>query len=313
MSKYQDFLSSLGLKVNGNDATGYISDYPVIAKIIPTSQYPMIIEFVTYLSDEEKESIINSLKSNYKNLQADSTLFGIVVGITGISYKKLFDNVNNVIISITQELSNHNALNKDYCPLCGEELLDEGTSCVVDNYTYIIHSHCKEELKLSVNEANQAYIEAPNNILKGLLGALVGAVAAVVVFEILYWLGFFSALSSFVGIALGTFLYKKFGGKPTILMVVLVSLITITFVIGDLVFIYVRAANELVKSTELSDLYINIKSTGFQCFLDCMKVKEFSRSFISDLIMNILFCFIGAIYEIITMVKAVKGIKQKIE
>ena len=123
------------------------------------------------------------------------------------------------------------------------------------------------------------------------------------IFYILYTIGFVSAITSFVSIVLGVVLYKKFGGKPDKIMILIVTLVTFVVLILTLLFIYVSASNVLVTE-------YGFTSTGIQAFKDMMTVKEFKASFTSDLVMTIIFTAIGAGYEVYSLNKKVKRMDQ---
>lgn len=71
-----------------------------------------------------------------------------------------------------------------------------------------------------------------------MLGGLIGAVLAIV----LYFVGFVAAISSVVAVMVGAKLYQKFGGKPNGTMVVIVSLTSLVCVMLSVVVIYVFVA-----------------------------------------------------------------------
>lgn len=56
--------------------------------------------------------------------------------------------------------------------------------------------------------------ETPENVGKGVLGILIGALAGIALYNGLYALGFIAAITGFVMAWLSIFLYGKFSGKP---------------------------------------------------------------------------------------------------
>lgn len=309
MYNFEKFEEKYGIKIEKNHGVGLIENFNT--EIFINKQYPFVLSFQTYLNDESKREVIDYVKSNFKNVFIEFNLFGFIVGFTGFSFKKIEENVINFIDQFVEKLHSLNALDSKHCPVCGEEFNENKVECKIDQITCIIDTKCKEELKASLTEANESYEKAPNNVLKGLLGALIGGVAAVAVYFILVNLGFFSSLSSFVGIVLGAFLYTKFGGKPSILMIVIVSLVTIIFLLVSNFGMYVIIANRLIENA--NEGYTTFTSTGLKAFFDCMSVSEFKAAFISDTLMTAFFTVLGAVYEIIVLVRNVKSIKQKIE
>ena len=78
-----------------------------------------------------------------------------------------------------------------------------------------------------MRKKDKNFEETPNNYGKGVLGLLLGALIGAVSYVILFMLGFISAISAFLSIMLGSLFYKKFGGKPNKVMVVMAALISV--------------------------------------------------------------------------------------
>ena len=133
----------------------------------------------------------------------------------------------------------------------------------------------------------------------GFLGALVGGVAGFAVAFILYLCGVISAISAFVAVVLGAFLYKKFGGKENKMMILIVSVTSLAFMILAVFSVYLCAAGAAAKE---AGLVMN----AFEAFKTCMGVEEFSSAFTQDLIMTIVFSILSIVYEVVMLLRKVK-------
>lgn len=130
---------------------------------------------------------------------------------------------------------------------------------------------------------------------------MIGGVAGAVIAIILNIVGFYAGLSSFVAFIVGVLLYKKFGGKPNKMMIVIVSATTFVMMIIAVLAIYLVVAG--IAATEAG---VNINA--FEAFKICMEDKDFSTAFIADMTMTLLFTVIGCVSEI---VKTARDIQRK--
>lgn len=145
----------------------------------------------------------------------------------------------------------------------------------------------------------------PNNYAKGFLGALLGALVGVTIFVILFFLGFISALSAFVAVLLGAYLYKKLGGKPNKAMVAIVSLTSLVSLVLALFLLYVLAAGGLAIEEELT-------LKGIDTFRYYMENNpDFSREFTYNLILTVVFSLIGCGYEIYALTRSIRRKKAR--
>lgn len=150
-----------------------------------------------------------------------------------------------------------------------------------------------------ITTENEDFDETPNNYLRGLLGAILGGLVGAAIAFALYLVGFVSAISAFVAAALGSLLYKKFGGKPNKVMIVIVTMTTFVLILLSVFAIYVYAA--FIAAREYG---VNI--SAMEAFSICMQDSEFSRLFITDIILSIFFSILGVVYHIVMMVRSTK-------
>ena len=133
--------------------------------------------------------------------------------------------------------------------------------------------------------------ETPENVGKGVLGILIGALAVIVLYNLLYAIGFVSAITGFVMAWLSILLYGKFSGKPGskkgIILTIVIGLIA-TFIA-----VYLAWTIALFPSAK--------EELGYTFFpfladlLPLLKHIEAIGDFIKDLLLALLFTAIGAI------------------
>ena len=169
----------------------------------------------------------------------------------------------------------------------------------IDGFIITIDQTCFANINNSIEQDNQEFKQAPNNYLKGFLGVLVGGVAGFALSFVLYLCGFISAISAFVSVALGAFLYKKFGGKQNKMMVVIVAFTTLACMVLSIFGVYIMSAG--IASAE-----VGAGLNAFEAFAVCIKDKEFSGMFYTDLALSVVFSIVGIVWQAITLFKQIK-------
>ena len=158
---------------------------------------------------------------------------------------------------------------------------------------------CVAEINAAIQNENQAFRDAPNHYLRGFGGAILGGVVGALVAYVLFQIGFISALSVFVAFALGAFLYQKFGGKPNKGMILIVSLTSFVFMIGAVFGVYLVAISNILAKQ-------GVDMTAIEAFRQLMENSEFSRGFLTDLWLTVLFSVVGMVGEVIMLVRKIK-------
>ncbi len=311
--KIKEYFISKGLEIEKNQGYGVINNYEVNLNVEMLNQVsPVQLHFSMHVEEEKKEQIINDLYGlGLKRIDFEFTPFGLFVGLNDITISKLMSKVDDILNKIFEVLDKYEVKKDACCPKCGEELGDDVVVTNIGILKFKMHAACKEELIEDDKLEEKNYIEAPNNYGKGFLGALIGGIVGVVAFEIFISLNIISAISAFISVVLGAFLYRKFGGKPNIVMPIMVFLVTLVFILGDLVFVYVRAADAYAQ---MDGSLVN--GTGFSAFFDIMKgdyklgeeltCQQFQSEFYSNLIVSIVFIILGSGYEVFNMIKSAK-------
>lgn len=284
------FFEERGFAIEGNCAYGKIDNYDASVFVaILDNVAPLRIQLSLHAVGETRQTILNEIRAlNFKFFRMEANLYGILLGFNGMTINSLLKQLPDMLEKITNILNRNGALGTNYCPLCGKELI-EGTykPYVIEKWIKVnIDDECVGKLNDVIKKENEEFSKAPNNYLKGTLGALIGAAAGAIGYFILANFGVIGAISGILAVYLGALLFKKFGGKPTKVMVLIVAVLSILSQLFAVFYIYYNVANVLA-------IDYNITSVGMEAFKDMMGVAEFKSEFTHNLIMTIVFTAIG--------------------
>ncbi len=298
-------LSNYDFEFIKNMGYGHIEGYEI--NVVNNLTAPGPVFFIsTFLNDSKKEEFVLKLNNHkFKLVQADIFDLGVIVMIgsmTASSFEKKYNEVMPIVLEILKELE---APKADICPKTGE-LLDEINSkkIKIDALSFKLSNKAIDELNSSVEEENEAYENQPNNYLKGVLGLLIGGVSGVILTIIFAYFGMVSALAPVASIILGIYLYKKFGGKETGVMIILSFVITLVLILSSLIVMYIITAMAIAK--EQGEILI-----GFDALYYCYQFYPgFNSSFLTDIGLNIAFTLIAEGFLIFRLVKMIKRPKK---
>ena len=299
---FQEFFDQNNLTVNNNSAHGVLNGYEVNYSINNLSA-PLKVHIAFYATEEQKNAITNALKVN-----TDKATFyfldkyGITISVNNVwGMGKTAEKLIRLSKDLCDILTNNGALGAGYCPICGRYTTAENSRARnIDGNLITIDDDCANQINEAITQDNLEFENAPNNYLKGFVGALIGAVAGAVVAIILNIVGFYAGISSFVSFFVGILLYRKFGGKPNKMMIVIVTVTTFVTMILAVLAIYVALAGIAAIDTQYS---------VFEAFSICMADEEFSSAFYVDLAMTLLFTVVGCVSEIVKTARDIKRSK----
>ena len=300
--KLGTYFGDLGFVVTGNDAHGKFKGYEVSVNVtMLDSVAPVKMHVSLYATNEVKALIVNEIKNfKFKYFIVAEDLYGISLGFNDpLTVGKLLNRMDDMLDKIFGVFAKYEAKGLGYCPVCGEELKEESKKYKIDYSLITMDNDCVKGLNAVIEQDNEEFKNAPNNYLKGTVGALLGAFVGAVIFVILFYFGFVSALTSLVAVLLGSFAYKKLGGKPNGVMIVIVTVISVATMLGTLTGIYVLIAEAVAPQ-------YNFSSTGIQAFTDMMTVSEFSGEFVTNLFMTLVYTLLGAGFEAFRLSKSIK-------
>lgn len=296
----KEYFTNKGLIIEKDKGYGIIEGYETNLISQAYGQNPVLLHISTYVLDETKGKIIAEINNmNVKMLNVFFTEYGLAVSITDMTIKKLLNRLDKILDSIYAILKDYGALQKEYCPLCGNILSENSKTYNIDGLSMVLDTDCVEKINEAIEQDNKNFENAPNNYLKGFAGTIIGSIVGAISFVVLYLMGFISGISAFISVLLGTHLYKKFGGKPNKVMILLTVVSTIVVLLLTVFVLYVVMANGLVQENGFT-------SNGIKAFNDMMTIETFKKSFINDMIMTIIFTLIGIVYDVIDLNKSVK-------
>ncbi|MDD5602143.1 MAG: hypothetical protein PHP78_04180 [Candidatus Izemoplasmatales bacterium] len=303
--KLADFFMGYGMKINGNNAYGVVSGYEtnVIVRVLDNVS-PVAIHFSCYSTSEQKRFIEQAFRAAaIKFCRLSFTEYGIFIGLNDITIARLIKRMPDLLSHFIGILSQNGARDANFCPVCGDELDIVTTKKVIaDGLYFIIDNNCVANLNKPIAAENKDFETAPNHYLRGFMGAVLGALAGSVIAVILNVIGFISSISAIVSVILGVYLYKKFQGKPNMMMIVIVACTTLVLMLGAVVGIYVAVAGVAAEEAGVS-------MSAIEAFLYLMEDVEFSRYFYSDLGLTLFFSIVGIGYQAVVVSKSLRRAK----
>lgn len=301
--KIRAFFEERGFVIEGNNAYGKIGNFNAsMNETMLDNVAPVKIQLALHAVGPTRTRILNDLRAlKFKFFRVEANLYGILLGFNGMTINSLLKNLPDMLDKIVGVLNKHGALGENYCPLCGKELVaGQYQTYTVENWIKVdLDEECVGKLNNVIKKENENFAKAPNNYLKGTLGALIGALAGAVAYIILASFGYIAAISAVLAVFLGGLLFQKFGGKPTKVMVLIVAALSILSQLIAVFYIYYNAANVLVAE-------YGFKSAGMAAFQDMMSVAEFKGEFTSNLIMTVVFTLIGVGSYIFNLIRQTK-------
>ena len=157
--------------------------------------------------------------------------------------------------------------------------------------------------------ASEPVPDKHENVVAGIGGAILFSLGGVLLYVLLYQIGFVASISAFVTFALATFGYGLLcGNKKTTSLPSVITPIVVTFIMIILsVFLGIGIA-----------IFIELKKEGYQVtILDVMKAipnllkdKDLRGEFIKDMLFALLFGALGTVGSIIRSVSARKAAKK---
>lgn len=296
------FFTDRGMTVTGKRAYGTADGYEVNAVLHmmdPTA--PLRFQFSCFATPEQRTAIEEAVgAANIPGMPlAAWTPWGLIIGLNAITAKKLLERLPGIYETLLQILKTNGARGVGYCPICGEPLPPDSKQYQILESQVTLDPACLEQINAEIRSENDAYNAAPNNYLRGFGGALIGGLAGALVAYILFQIGFISAISVFVAIALGSFLYQKFGGKANKGMIAIVSATSFVFGIAAVFGAYLLEIRAMLDAEGVS-------MSVFEAFGTLMEDQKFLSAFMGDMAFTVLFSMIGVVCETVVLSRKIK-------
>ncbi len=299
--KVISLLQQYGLTVTGNTAYGIMQGYETsLRSPSPMEQSAYYIHVNFYATDEKKQEIAAELGRTGIKLTATPSAYGLTICFPAAFAGTLVKNLPVLFDRLIALLKQNELPGADTCPYDGKPLIEaEKKRCSINGFYVTLNNDCVSSINRQIEEENRAFANAPNNYMQGICGALIGGIVGAACTIALYYIGFVSSLSAIIAVLLGAFLYRKFGGKPNVMMIVIVSVVSL-ILIGAAFFVsYLIAAGTAAAEAGLH-------MSALDALLICLDDSEFASAFYSDFAMLFVFTIVGIVIVVISLVRQIK-------
>ncbi|MBP5407541.1 MAG: hypothetical protein J6Y42_00190 [Bacilli bacterium] len=295
--KITEVLLRMNFKIEGNGAIGIVDGYEVSCIFNKFANPPFFCHISSYIEDAKKTKVLQEIKNlGIPYFVPSLTRVGVMFNLNAFTYKKFLIIVEGVIRNVVEILKNNDCLGSEYCPATAKELDVDKELCLVNGFPVTLSSEGRDLLNAEIEKENKEFEEAPNNYLKGTAGAIIGALVGALCVIILGLVGFVSAVSAVVSVALGSYLFTKFGGKANKMMVLIVCLSTVIALTLGIYALYLITLHMEIVNNGILDKNV------FQLFNEAFASNdEFRRLFIKDAVLNLVFTVVGLIAMIFTL------------
>ncbi|MCI5745997.1 MAG: hypothetical protein MR270_06935 [Erysipelotrichaceae bacterium] len=262
----------------------------------------LITFYLNYQPSDEVNHEIYSILSSGKNKKFITFRFdqygvsGTVNGMTATSAANTFIEKINQVIDV---LVRNNVAGSECCSMCHEKL-DFNAKLVRVNDRYMkLDEKCYSELSLKIENEEKTFNEAPNNYLKGTLGALIGVLIGCVAYFALYMIGFISGWIAVLAVFLADLLYVRFKGKSNNVKLVIISALSFVGMLVTCLLIYIMIGSAIITQEGLSNV------TALEYILNDSELKS---SLVHDMLLTVVFTALG----IVIMVANIKRKNKKL-
>lgn len=294
MNKYlKAFVEEFNLETRENVQYGTINNYQgyVFIDVYGAPAYQGGI--FAHIGGDNKAKVNEFLTSKKKELK----LFrfevfenAVLFAITGFTYKGVIENYRKVFAEVTQFFTQIGVLDAEYCPICGDKMEEKVLSSINDVPVYL-DAKCAEEKNAIMEKRDEEFKNAPNNYLKGTLGAILGGlIGSVVWIAVVFFTKYISGLIALLIAVLASVGYDLLKGKPTKMKLVIVISTTIIISVVSMLMCYVILASK--NNTTLSNL---------------LSFQENKGAFISDMIFAAFFGGLGSFMAFTFIKKKIRG------
>ena len=186
----------------------------------------------------------------------------------------------------------------DCCPFCGETLEGSEDIRLVGTYGRMFHAHehCFDEYTEQVKSGEIKEAQAPNNTLRGLLGAILGSLAGCIIWALMFlFTDYFVVIVAFL-ISMGAaFMWGKFGGKNN------KAKIAVVWAVSIIMMLLTMLASYLIF------VAVSVDGNVFENFIYNLQVTPSFRSLvIVDTLISFVFIIVANVYMTINVLKTQK-------
>ena len=206
----------------------------------------------------------------------------------------------------------------DCCPICGKPLSqhaaedvaatdtmntppftnDRGEAKLIgigSNRLYM-HDKCFDDFSAAVANHEAMLASAPNNYLRGTLGALIGCVGGAIIWVLLYFVGYIAVVAAILTSLAASFLWDKFGGKNDGVKILVVWLGTV-LIIALAMFLTYIAVGQAAINIAISEYGSSITDNPLEAIkIACESDDSLRTGIIVDTAVSFIFIVVGNIY-----------------
>ncbi len=294
-------LQQHGMTVTGNSAYGTVQGYEMSLRApSPMEQSAYFLHVSFYASEEKKQEAANEIARFGNKLRVENSAYGLTITLPQpvFTLNPLIEAIGVLFEKLPALFKQKEIPGADVCPYDGNPMTENSRRCVMNGFFVTLNNDCIGSINKAIEEENRAFANAPNNYLQGICGALVGGVVGAALVIALYFMEYVASISAIIAVMLGAFLYRKFGGKPNAVMIVIVSVISLIFI---LIGYYAAVIIDII-----SEFSLDFGSAVELLNLNLAENPEFSKLFYTNLALLLVFTALGIGVMIFSLVRQIK-------
>lgn len=294
-------LQQHGMTVTGNSAYGTVHGYEMSLRApSPMEQSAYFLHVSFYASEEKKQEAANEIARFGNKLRVENSAYGLTITLPQpvFTLNPLIEAIGVLFEKIPALFKQKEIPGADVCPYDGNPMTENSRRCVMNGFFVTLNNDCISSINKAIEEENRLFANAPNNYLQGICGALVGGVVGAALVIALYFMEYVASISAIIAVMLGAFLYRKFGGKPNAVMIVIVSVISLIFI---LIGYYAAVIIDII-----SEFSLDFGSAVELLNLNLAENPEFSKLFYTNLALLLVFTALGIGVMIFSLVRQIK-------
>ena len=294
-------LQQHSMTVTGNSAYGTVHGYEMSLRApSPMEQSAYFLHVSFYASEEKKQEAANEIARFGNKLRVENSAYGLTITLPQpvFTLNPLIEAIGVLFEKLPALFKQKEIPGADVCPYDGNPMTENSRRCVMNGFFVTLNNDCIGSINKAIEEENRLFANAPNNYLQGICGALVGGVVGAALVIALYFMEYVASISAIIAVMLGAFLYRKFGGKPNAVMIVIVSVISLIFI---LIGYYAAVIIDFI-----SDFSLDFGSAVELLNLNLAEDPEFSKLFYTNLALLLVFTAFGIGVMIFFLVRQIK-------
>ena len=294
-------LQQHGMTVTGNSAYGTVQGYEMSLRApSPMEQSAYFLHVSFYASEEKKQETANEIARFGNKLRVENSAYGLTITLPQpvFTLNPLIEAIGVLFEKLPALFKQKEIPGADVCPYDGNPMTENSKRCVMNGFFVTLNNDCISSINKAIEEENRLFANAPNNYLQGICGALVGGVVGAALVIALYFMEYVASISAIIAVMLGAFLYRKFGGKPNAVMIVIVSVISLIFI---LIGYYAAVIIDII-----SEFSLDFGSAVELLNLNLAENPEFSKLFYTNLALLLVFTALGIGVMIFSLVRQIK-------